>query len=123
MATSASGGNSFCASADRLRFRRRPKMPQQRIQNRRPALADFAPARARAMQQLQPVRLDLEKTFVAREFFDGGAVRRQPQTRFSGGLNFFQQILHGRINCGQNRLKARNAAAFPVFDYGFQERG
>jgi hypothetical protein len=85
-------------------------MLQQRIQHRRPARADFASARARAMQQLQPVRLDLEKTLVACKFLDGGAARRQRQTRIGGGLNFFEQFLHGRINCGQNGLKARNAA-------------
>jgi hypothetical protein len=62
------------------------------------------------MQQLQPVRLDLEKTLVACKFLDGGAARRQRQTRIGGGLYFFDQILHGRINCGQNGLKARNAA-------------
>ena len=71
-------------------FRRLPQMPQQRVQHRRAAGADFAPARARAMPQFEPVRLDLEKTLVARQFLGGGAVRRQRQTRFGGGLNFFE---------------------------------
>jgi RNA polymerase sigma-70 factor (ECF subfamily) len=85
-------------------------MSQQRVQHRRPARADFAPTRPRSVQQLEPVGLDLEETFVAREFLGGGAARRQRQTRFGGGFNFFEQILHGRINWVQNGFKARNAA-------------
>jgi hypothetical protein len=61
------------------------------------------------MQQFKPVRLNLEKTLVAREFLDGGAVRQQRQTRFGGGLYFFEQILHGRIKWAQKGFKARNA--------------
>jgi len=85
-------------------------MPQQRVQHGRAARADFASARARAMPQFEPVGLDLEEAFVTREFLDGGAVRRQRQTRLGGGFNFFDQILHGRINWAQIRFKARNAA-------------
>jgi hypothetical protein len=89
-------------------------MPQQRVQHRRPARADFAPARPRAVQQLEPVGLDLEKTFVARELLNGAAVRWQRQTRFGSGLYFFEQILHGRIKWAQNGFKARNAVAFLI---------
>jgi hypothetical protein len=47
----------------------RPQMAQQRVQHRRAGLADFAAVRAGAVLQLEPVRLDLEKFFVARELF------------------------------------------------------
>ncbi len=56
------------------RARRFPKMPQQLVQHRRPRPADFASARAGAMLHFQPVRLDLEKTLVARKFFRRGGV-------------------------------------------------
>ena len=96
MATSASGGNSFCACGDRLPLRLRPKMPQQRVKDCRARLADFAPAHAGAMLQFEPVRLDLEKALVAGEFFRRIAVWRRRQTRPGVGFNFFDQILHGR---------------------------
>ena len=56
--------------------RRVPKMPQQRVKDRRARLADFAPAHAGTMLQFEPVRLDLEKAFVACELFRRVAVRR-----------------------------------------------
>jgi hypothetical protein len=49
-------------------------MPQQRIQDRRACPADFASAPAGAMLQFEPVRLDLEEAFVAREPFRRVAV-------------------------------------------------
>ncbi len=65
-----------------LRLRRqtalglRPKMPQQRVKDRRARLTDFAPAHAGTMLQFEPVRLDLEEAFVACESFRRVAVRR-----------------------------------------------
>ena len=82
-------------------------MPQQRVEDRRARLADFASARAGAMLQFEPVRFDLEKAFVARELFRRVAVRRRRQTRPGVGFNFFDQILHGRISCGVNRFQSK----------------
>ena len=64
------------------------------------------------MQQFQPVRFDFEKIFVAREFFRRRCVRRKRQLGFGGGFDFFQEILHGRINCGQNGFNASAARSF-----------
>ena len=86
-------------------------MPQQRVENRRAALADFASVRARAMLHLEPVRFDLQKSFVARKFFRRGGIRRKFQPRGGGGFDFCYQILHGRINCGENDFKASAASA------------
>ena len=71
-------------------------MPQQRVKNSRPRLADFPAIRIAAMQDFQAVRLDLEKRFVAREFFRRGGVGRKGQAHLGGGLDFFEQVLHGR---------------------------
>ena len=80
-------------------LRRPPQVLQQRVQNRRARLADFAATRAGPVLQLEPVRLDFEKIFVAREFFRRGGGGRKRQSRLRGGLDFFEQILHGRIRC------------------------
>ena len=84
-------------------------MPQQRVKDRRARPADFAPARAGAMLQFEPVRFNLEEAFVAREFFRRVAVRRRWQTLPGVGFNFFDQILHGRINWEQTGFKASHA--------------
>lgn len=47
------------------------------------------------MQQLEPVRFNLEKRLATRESFRRIARRFQRQTRFGVVLDFFEQILHG----------------------------
>ena len=64
------------------------KMPQQRVEHRRPRRANLAPARAGAMLHFQPVRFHLEKGLVTRQFFRRVAVRRQRQARLGGVSNF-----------------------------------
>jgi len=56
---------------------------------------------------LEPVRLDLEKGLVTRELFRRVAARQQRQTRLGIGFDFFDQVLHGRINWEQTKFKAR----------------
>ena len=95
-----------------LRLRRQaalgrfPKMLQQRVEHRRAAPANLAPAAAGTVQQFEPVRLHLEKSLVARELFRRVGFRRQGQTFPGVRFDFFEQILHERINCGQNISKA-----------------
>ena len=47
------------------------------------------------MQQLEPVRFNLEKRLATRESFRRVTRRFQRQTRFGVVLDFFEQILHG----------------------------
>ncbi len=97
MATSATAGNSFWpARTDWLWPIPRDAATTHPEWPRAPGrfLVPSAPARCR---QLQAVRLDLEKIFVAREFFRRGGVGRKGQPRLGGGFDFFEQILHGRI--------------------------
>ena len=79
-----------------FRHRRVPQMPQEPVEDCGAGLADFHAVRAGAVQQLQPVRLDLEEVFVARELFRRRGVGRKGQPRLGGGLDFFEQVLHGR---------------------------
>ena len=74
------------------------------------AAADFAAARAGAVEQFEPVRFDLEKGLVTRQFLGGQAARRQRQPRRGARLDFCQQILHAPISWVQNPL---NASARP----------
>jgi len=76
--------------------RRVPKIFDQHIQDARATPADTDAVRAGAMQQFQAVGLDLEEIFVARELFRRGGGGRKRQPRGGGGLDFFQEILHGR---------------------------
>jgi len=98
-----------------LRLRRKagtrvvPKVPQQFVEDGRAGLADFQTAGPAVMLQLQPVGLDLEKTLVTRELLRRVAPRRGGQAFLGVGLDFFQQVLHGRISCGENDLKASAA--------------
>ena len=79
-----------------FRHRRVPQMPQEPVEDCGAGLADFHAVRAGAVQQLQPVRFDLEEILVARKFFCRGGVGRERQARVGGGLDFLEQFLHGR---------------------------
>ena len=63
-------------------------MPQQFVEDGRARLADFASTRARAMQNFQPVRFNLEKTFVAGEFSSRITIGRRWQTFLRVGFDF-----------------------------------
>jgi hypothetical protein len=107
-------------------------MPQQGVKHRRAALANVTPAPTGTVQQLEPVRFHLEKILAARELFPGAGVGAEGQTLFGVGLDFFEQILHGRISWEQNTLKASRCHSllrphshsrprFFVFDYGNED--
>ena len=63
-------------------------MAQQRVKHRRPRRANLASARAVAMLDFQPVRLDFQERLVARELFRRVAGWRQRQTLRRVFLNF-----------------------------------
>ena len=58
-----------------------PEVAQQRVEDGRARMADFEPASAGAMAQLEPVRFHLEESFVAGQFLGGLPSRRQRQPR------------------------------------------
>ena len=72
-------------------------MLEQSIQNGRARPTNLPASFTRPVQQLQPVRLNLKKSLVAREFVRRGGVGRKRQPRGGGGFNLFEQVLHGRI--------------------------
>ena len=92
MATSASGGNSFCACSDRLALGRVPQIAQQRVEDRGARMADFQAAAAGAMQQLEPVRFHLQEGLVAGQFLAGVPARRQRQPRGGARFDLLQAI-------------------------------
>jgi len=94
MAMSASGGNSFCACGDKPPA----PIPKGAAITRRAlprAPGRFCARRAAAMQQLEPVRFNLEKRLQTRRVVPPHCRRFQRQTRFGVVLDFFEQILHG----------------------------
>ena len=97
----AAGGDQGDGGQVLLRqFRRGPAhafedVAQEQIQNGRARLADFAPAAAGAVHDLQALRLDLEKTAVPGQFLGGLATRRQRETLGGIGFDSFQKTGHG----------------------------
>src|SRR4051812_18456743 len=75
-------------------FRPIPEVAKQNIDQRRPSAANLSPAGAGAVQQLKPMRFDLEKTLVARQVLRGGGAFRQgkPLSRIS--FNLFEEGGH-----------------------------
>ena len=67
---------------------------QQHVQHGRSCPANFAPAGAGTVEDFEPVRLDLEEIFVARQFLRGLAIGWEWQTFGGAGRDLFQQRRH-----------------------------
>ncbi len=101
--------SALCRTADgyqgesgRRSFRFHPRVvldgfqngTQQHVQHGRSCPANFAPAGAGMVEDFEPVRLNLEEIFVARQFLRGLAIGREWQTFGGAGRDLFQQCRH-----------------------------
>src|SRR6185503_5537806 len=87
-----------------------PEIPQQDIQDGGARSADLQTAGPGAVQNFEPVRLDLEKGFVAGQFLRGLSPRRQRQPRRRVRFDFVQQTLHLPLTLIPNQIQRKRSA-------------